>query len=373
MSETVDQLLSITDAGGNTTIGLDGTTGNVTVGGGGQMGTVVVRGSADIDRIRLDSLNSKITCSDSSGNALVEIGVGPAGTGRICLDASNNNIVLKDEDENIVAQLGVNGNLVLGGGVYDGDVRLKDAAGNETIALSAGEGTLRVGGNGVRGEITLKSTDGITGIELDGGAAEIVVGSQGRNGYVRLQDSSMVEVITISANSGNITCGANGKDGDLIVRNEFGQETIHLHGSSGDIILSNADCAEEFDVCGEGVEPGSVMVLDGESGLRCSTEAYDTRVAGVVSGAGQYKSALVLDRQPGTAQRVPVALIGKVYCKVDARYGAIRVGDLLTTSPTPGCAMRASDPVRAFGAILGKALRALEQGERMIPILVTLG
>jgi hypothetical protein len=69
---------------------------------------------------------------------------------------------------------------------------------------------------------------------------------------------------------------------------------------------------------------------------------------------------------------VPVALMGKVYCKVDASYGPIRVGDLLTTSATPGHAMRATDRGLAFGAILGKALAGLEGGQALVPILVTL-
>ncbi len=64
--------------------------------------------------------------------------------------------------------------------------------------------------------------------------------------------------------------------------------------------------------------------------------------------------------------------MGKVYCKVDAQYGAIEIGDLLTTSPTPGYAMKANDPLRAFGAVIGKALSTLPEGTGMIPILVTL-
>jgi len=48
------------------------------------------------------------------------------------------------------------------------------------------------------------------------------------------------------------------------------------------------------------------------------------------------------------------------------------VGDLLTTSPTPGHAMRADDPGRAFGAVLGKALRPLADGQGLVPILVAL-
>lgn len=51
---------------------------------------------------------------------------------------------------------------------------------------------------------------------------------------------------------------------------------------------------------------------------------------------------------------------------------AIAVGDLLTTSPTPGYAMKATDPLQAFGAIIGKALRPLREGQTLLPILVAL-
>ena len=69
---------------------------------------------------------------------------------------------------------------------------------------------------------------------------------------------------------------------------------------------------------------------------------------------------------------MPVALVGKVYCKVDARYSPVEVGDLLTTSPTPGHAMKADDPMKAFGAVIGKALDSLKAGQTLIPILVAL-
>ena len=92
----------------------------------------------------------------------------------------------------------------------------------------------------------------------------------------------------------------------------------------------------------------------------------------MISGAGAYKSGLVLDRQPLQNNRLPVALVGKVYCKVDAQYGPIEVGDLLTSSSTPGHAMKASDPLKAFGSVIGKALRPLLSGQGLIPILIAL-
>ena len=142
---------------------------------------------------------------------------------------------------------------------------------------------------------------------------------------------------------------------------------------SGDIILANADCAEDFDVTDDiRIEPGTVMVLGDEGKLLPSHKAYDKCVAGVVSGAGDYKPGIVLDKQQSAQTRKPIALLGKVYCKVDARHGAIEIGDLLTTSPTAGHAMRVDDPFKALGTIIGKALRPLTDGQGLIPILIAL-
>jgi hypothetical protein len=137
--------------------------------------------------------------------------------------------------------------------------------------------------------------------------------------------------------------------------------------------LKGADFAEDFQVeASESVEPGTVMVLDENGVLRPCDKSYDRKVAGIISGAGDYMPGLILDRQESSGGRLPLALVGKVYCKVDASYGPIEVGDLLTTSPTAGHAMKASDPLRAFGAVIGKALRPLASGQSMVPILVAL-
>ncbi len=142
---------------------------------------------------------------------------------------------------------------------------------------------------------------------------------------------------------------------------------------TGDIRLTNADCAEDFDVSGaDKAEPGTVMVLGNEGALSESQRAYDKRVAGVISGAGNYKPGIVLDKRQTSSNRQPVALMGKVFCKVDATFGAIEAGDLLTTSSTPGHAMKTSDPFKAFGAVIGKALRPLTEGQGLIPILIAL-
>jgi hypothetical protein len=140
-----------------------------------------------------------------------------------------------------------------------------------------------------------------------------------------------------------------------------------------DVVLAGGDCAEDFDISAlEAVDPGTVMVIDETGSLRPCQSPYDKKVTGVISGAGDYKPGIILDKRASISNRLPLALLGKVYCKVDAEYGAIQIGDLLTTSSTPGHAMRAGDPVKGFGSVIGKALRPIERGQGLIPILVAL-
>jgi len=133
---------------------------------------------------------------------------------------------------------------------------------------------------------------------------------------------------------------------------------------AGDIKLTNADCAEEFDVGDPaGLSPGTLVSIGRDSRLQISSEPYDRRVAGVVSGAGRSRPAVLLGHQEASG-RVAVALMGSVMCKADATDAPIRIGDLLTTSATPGHAMRASDRRRSFGAVIGKALESLDHGQK---------
>jgi hypothetical protein len=223
------------------------------------------------------------------------------------------------------------------------------------------------------GLLGLMQNRGIHLMRLDATTGEVLIGARGLPGRLLLRDSRSRDCIVLDTREAMVLVGTAGNPGDIAVRDDSGRDVISLNGATGDIILNNADCAEDFDLDPAAVaEPGAVMVLDRDGAIQPCRSAYDKRVAGVVSGAGECKPALVLDRRPCETPRSPLALLGKVWCKVDASDAPVEAGDLLTTSATPGHAMKAADPARAFGAVLGKALRPLREGAGLIPILVSL-
>jgi len=229
------------------------------------------------------------------------------------------------------------------------------------------------GGNGVRGE-TNSNNDGLGAGNTDAAGAVVGVSTKlAPGGWFESTSGEGVRGITHSDDHAAVT-GVSVGLAPAGIFNGNVQVTRDLS-VSGDIRLINADCAEDFDISeSENVEAGTVMVLNELGSLRPSCQEYDKKVAGVISGAGGYRPAIILDKQQSQMNngRLPVALMGKAYCKVDARYSPVEIGDLLTTSSTKGYAMKADDHTRAFGAVIGKALSPIKEGLGMVPILVTL-
>jgi len=205
---------------------------------------------------------------------------------------------------------------------------------------------------------------------------------------------------------------------------------LTVHGSKGGYVV---DAMQNVDT--DALEPGDVVVIVGSTApilgqipvvtVRKATSAYDTQLAGVVDQAlyvpdaatrAAYNAQLeaqrvaqaahageepgaVDGRKPDNTITIPEAKIsdaqGTVHAtdaaqvpprgyanvvtlgaykmiKVDASFGAIHTGDLLTTSRHPGYAMKVTDRVAAIGAIVGKALGDLDSGTGIIPVMVTL-
>ena len=139
-------------------------------------------------------------------------------------------------------------------------------------------------------------------------------------------------------------------------------------------IRGGADLAERFNVSGDKAEPGTLMVIDAANPghLTISRSAYDTKVAGIVSCAGNVKPGLTLHQAGVMEGNTEVAIAGRVYVKAVDSNGSIEPGDLLTTSDRPGYAMKATDPDRSHGAIIGKAMTGLDSGTGLVLVLVNL-
>lgn len=144
-------------------------------------------------------------------------------------------------------------------------------------------------------------------------------------------------------------------------------------------ILGGSDVAEPYEVAHAGEvapQPGFVVSIDPTQvgQMRVAARAYDKTVAGILSGANGIAPGITL-RQKGTVAdgTHPVASIGRVWCWCDAdANGPIEAGDMLTTSDTPGHAMRVTDVAPANGATIGKAMSALPSGKGLVLVLVSL-
>jgi hypothetical protein len=208
--------------------------------------------------------------------------------------------------------------------------------------------------NGVRGLAHNINHGGVVGVHDGGGVAVYGTGATGVQG-----DSSSV----------------NGFGGYF--RNTAGGIALGVQGTARVGVLQitgGADLAEPFKMSHGQIAKGSVVVIDEEhpGQLKLSDRSYDQRVAGIVSGANGVNPGISLHQEGVLEGGQNVSLSGRVYVQADASKGSIKPGDLLTTSDTPGHAMKVTDHGEAQGAILGKAMSALKDGKGMVLVLVTL-
>lgn len=168
----------------------------------------------------------------------------------------------------------------------------------------------------------------------------------------------------------------NGVAATLTLNNDGGDVNIAPNGTAIVRVLqiTGADVAERFPT-NDKPEPGMVMEIDPDNAgkLRVARGAYNRRVAGVVSGAGDLPVGAVLGNLTAGDNGPPIALSGRVWVMCDASERPVEIGDLLTTADLAGHAMSVRDTDRANGAMIGKSMTSLKQGEKgLVLVLVNL-
>ncbi|HWL94247.1 MAG TPA: hypothetical protein VNT79_12010 [Phycisphaerae bacterium] len=335
------------------------------------------------------AVRANMTTSTTGG--LLSLYDAAAGTS-IFLDGANGDI----EAEGVIAKVSAIGGAIKAtlttNGSDQGALRTYDASGDQTIVVGS-NGALNSGGlvnvhmansiwpgmtvdgdDGNSGRLTLLRTNNDDSVILD-------ANSVGSGGQISMQDGDGDETVEILASETPDT------GGQIVLRNAAGVSEIEMDAEFGGVgdpgrivtpvlqITGGADLSEQFDISGD-FEPGMVVCIDENNPgkLVISQSAYDTKVAGVVSGAGGVRTGLLMGQrsQEEVDGKNAVALTGRVYCRVDASFGGIKAGDMLTTSSTPGHAMKASDRDRSHGTVIGKAMQPLDSGKGLILVLVNL-
>lgn len=363
MAETFSGKVQIQNVSNNTTIELDGNNGDA-----------IFKNAAGEEMLRIDGSEGDIIIKRKIGRTTQEVLKFDASNAAMYVGANGNEGDLRIRDsagrDSFIFD-GASGALYLGATENEGNLKIRDNSGNDSIILDGGNAAMYVGRTGNEGDLRIRDNSGNDVFIFDGNSAALYIGANGNEGDIQVRDGAGRTVFNFDGQYAVLRVGSAGNEGDIIVKDDAGNESIHLNGGSGDIILRNADAAEHFDVVDATlVEPGMTMVLNDEGKLHPSSTPYDKKVIGVVAGAGNYRPGIILDKKDGNKNRVPVSVLGKVSCKVDASYGSIEIGDLLTTSSTPGHAMKVTDPYKAMGSIVGKALNSMVSGKGYVDMLV---
>jgi hypothetical protein len=241
------------------------------------------------------------------------------------------------------------------------------------------------------GKVVLQDTGGRVGIGTANPAATLNVVSARTTSF---ENTGTFYNPALGPHASHIHWGLNG---DWYIRSASGAGNVVLQDTGGKVgigtsdpqfpldvagltrtcvlqIKGGCDIAEPFEMSDGEIPKGSLVIIDEENPgkLKLAAEEYDTRAAGIVSGANGVNSGISLHQEGVMDAGQNVALSGRVYALADAAYGAIKPGDLLTSSGTPGHVRRVADHSRAQGAIVGKAMSGLKEGRGMVLVLVTL-
>ncbi|MCI0573769.1 MAG: hypothetical protein L0Y66_23785 [Myxococcaceae bacterium] len=257
-----------------------------------------------------------------------------------------------------------------GTGGFAGLFHASNPSGNGPALIAIAEGT----GNGITANAS-NSGDGVettadgTGNALYAWTPNFSNGRAAR--LVNFNSSNPNPVLTVETHSttGSIAVFKSGTPGTVnVARIDRTGRGFFNNGTQ----VGGADLAEFVSFKGALPQPGDVVEIDPEHAdhFRLASAANSTRVAGVISTT----PGVTLNAKNGANEEVSgpaLALAGRVPVKVTAEGGAIRIGDLLVASSTPGHAMRAPENPKV-GTVIGKAMQNLREPRGTVEMLVML-
>ena len=265
------------------------------------------------------------------------------------------------------------------------------------VGSSASDGfrVFSAGGSGINvlsadsyGGFFNSATVGVYARGGNGNAADLVLGGNGSsdtadNGRIASDPAYASSDIFLESNDAvvvKLNSDNSDEDSDFAVWDPTGTTIFNVDNgglTSVEVleIKGGADFAEQFDITPTKAspEPGMLLCIDAANPgkLVVCEQAYDAKVAGVISGAGGIQPGMVMGQEGSVADgQYPVALSGRVYVWADATQMPIQPGDLLTSSSLAGHVMGVGETAVARGTVIGKAMSSLESGTGLVLLLV---
>jgi len=317
----------VQNSGSTPLLTVNGSTNNVSVANKLTTGSFDGAGLADCDatnsKLLWDATTSQFSCGTDRASVTIRKSADELVTSSTTLQNDDELTFSIGANETYIVHMSVNATMSASGSI------------KYTVTAPSGA-TCNIGSMG--GDATGASA------EITNGACS-TTGAYGGGGTASLQTIDVT--ITNGMATGNVTLQwAQNASSGTATRVKAGSSLVAYK-------ITGADLAEAYYTNNASISSGDVVSLDPESaaGVNKSAKVYDTKAIGVISTRPGH---VLADPEAGTATGRPVlvALSGRIPVKVSTGNGAIHAGDFLTTSATPGVAMKATRP----GQVIGRAL-----------------
>jgi len=272
-----------------------------------------------------------------------------------------------------IGTLAPNAQLQISGGQWDltnmeGDLKI----GNDAMRLKFG---VALGGGGA-GDARIRAMGGTNRLMIGAGVDDTVTITSGRVGIETLTPAATLDVngsfrATSMNAAGNVAVQGNlTVTGTLNAPTKVGCVTDRFIYRGSDSLERGDVVALASNAVSHHYGPDNMIPL---IEVQLTQEPRDARVCGIVHTpelAGEDNPGINLKAIGEGKVGMMVTLGAYAWCKVDTAAGPIEIGDLLTTSNTPGHAQKLKGSNRA-GIVIAKALAPLERGRGMVPVLVS--